>query len=123
MVDNASDGLSGARVRRILVQGQVSSSVVVIVTGGADAVRQTRQHDQRILCGSSRSTFLRIRFAKVNERRSGDLECRSIEPDDSLRLHKRQRIEGTGIKPYSPAKIRRSMALKVSLSADAVAGR
>jgi hypothetical protein len=35
-------------------------------------------------CGSSRSTVLRMRFARVNAETSGGLECRSIEPIDGV---------------------------------------
>src|ERR1700719_2518023 len=46
---------------------------------GADGVRRTPRYDRGIPCGSSRSTVLRMRFARVNAETSGGLECRSIE--------------------------------------------
>jgi hypothetical protein len=48
---------------------------------GADGVRPTPRYDQCIPCGSSRSTVLHKRFAKVNEETSVDLEYRLIHPD------------------------------------------
>src|SRR6202047_4259650 len=46
---------------------------------GADGVRRTPRYDRGIPYGSSRSTVLRMRFARVNAETSGGLECRSIE--------------------------------------------
>src|ERR1700730_3107801 len=46
---------------------------------GADGVRRTPRYGRGIPCGSSRSTVLRMRFARVNAETSGGLECRSIE--------------------------------------------
>src|SRR5258708_573152 len=46
---------------------------------GADGVRRIPRYDRSIPCGSSRSTVLRMRFARVNAETSGGLECRSIE--------------------------------------------
>src|ERR1700682_1543062 len=45
----------------------------------ADGVRRTPRYDRGIPYGSSRSTVLRMRFARVNAEASGGLECRSIE--------------------------------------------
>src|SRR6266436_9106809 len=46
---------------------------------GADGVRRTPRYGRGTPCGSSRSTVLRMRFARVNAETSGGLECRSIE--------------------------------------------
>src|ERR1700730_11859152 len=46
---------------------------------GADGVRRTPRYDPGTPCGSSRSTVLRMHFAKLNAETSGGLECRSIE--------------------------------------------
>ena len=46
---------------------------------GADGVRRTPRYDRGIPCGSSRSSVLRMRFARVNAETSGGLECRLIE--------------------------------------------
>src|SRR3981189_2499259 len=46
---------------------------------GADGVRRRPRYDRGIPCGSSRSTVLRMRFARVNAETSGGLERRSIE--------------------------------------------
>jgi hypothetical protein len=61
---------------------------------GADGVRRTPRYGRDIPCGSSRSTVLRMRFARVNAETSGGLECRSIE---------RGRIN---ISPYAPSRSR-----------------
>src|SRR6202162_670881 len=55
------------------------SSPCRTVAHGADGVRRTPRYDRGIPCGSSRSTVLRMRFARVNAETSGGLECRSIE--------------------------------------------
>src|SRR5712672_2754148 len=44
---------------------------------GADGVPRTPRYDRGTPCGSSRSTVLRMRFARVNAETSGGLECRS----------------------------------------------
>src|SRR6266481_5651612 len=44
---------------------------------GADGVRRTPQYDRGIPCGSSRSTVLRMRFARASAETSDGLECRS----------------------------------------------
>src|SRR6202022_3253063 len=46
---------------------------------GADGVPRTPRYDRGIPYGSSRSTVLRMRFARVNAETSGGLEYRSIE--------------------------------------------
>src|SRR5258706_15979649 len=51
---------------------------------GADGVRRTPRYDRGIPYGSSRSTVLRMRFARVNAETSGDLECRSNAADKYL---------------------------------------
>src|SRR5713226_6979563 len=46
---------------------------------GADGVRRTPRYDRGIPCGSSRSTVLRMRFARASAETSDGLECRSTE--------------------------------------------
>src|SRR6202022_1107538 len=55
------------------------SSPYTIAAHGADGVRRTPRYDRGIPCGSSQSTVLRMRFARVSAETSGGLECRSIE--------------------------------------------
>jgi hypothetical protein len=50
------------------------SSPCRIAAHGADGVRRTPRYDRGIPCGSSRSTVLRMRFARVNAERRERLE-------------------------------------------------
>src|SRR5229473_2400787 len=55
------------------------SSPYRIAAHGADVVRRTPRYDRGIPCGSSRSTVLRMRFARASAETSDGLECRSTE--------------------------------------------
>ena len=66
-------------------------------TGGADGVRQIRRHGQCIPFGSNRSAAPHRHFAKVTGRKSGDHECRWIERDGHISLHRLRLDPGSGI--------------------------
>ena len=71
---------------------------------GADGVRRTPRYGRGIPCGSSRSTVLRMRFARVNAERSGGLECRSIERGGQISLRMHRRDPGLGSEGFAPSR-------------------
>jgi hypothetical protein len=77
MMQSAQDGLAD-NTPGCVVRAHPCPMTSEFARSGADGVRQTPRCDQRIPCGSSRSTVLRKRFAKVNEEMSDDLEYRWI---------------------------------------------
>jgi hypothetical protein len=77
MMQSAQDGL-GDNTPGCVVRAHHFPMTSEFARSGADGARQTPRCDQRIPCGSSRSTVLRERFAKVNEEMSNDLEYRRI---------------------------------------------
>jgi hypothetical protein len=54
--------------------------------------------------GSSRSTVLRMRFARVIAETSGGLECRSIERGGQISLRMHRRDPGLGIEGFAPSR-------------------
>jgi len=71
-------------------------------TGGADGVRQIRRHGQCIPFGSNRSAAPHRHFAKVTGRKSGDHECRWIERDGHISLHRLRLDPGSGSEGFAP---------------------
>jgi dimethylaniline monooxygenase (N-oxide forming) len=80
------------------------NSPCTTAAGGADGVRQISRYDQCIPCGSSRSTVPRRRFARVSEKTSDDLECRSTEPGGQRSRHKLDRDPGSDNEELAPSR-------------------